>query len=122
MLRGNHECRQMASYFNFKQEVLHKYDMEVYNVFMESFDTLPLACILNDRFLAIHAGISPELKTVLSFIYQIDDINKIQRFQETPKEGVFCDIVWSDPIDNEAGACEPMFVHNSVRGCSYYYG
>ena len=66
MLRGNHESRQLASFFNFKQEVLHKYDDEVFGAFMESFDALPIACILNERFMAIHAGISPEIKTVHS--------------------------------------------------------
>ena len=64
MLRGNHECRQLATFFNFKQEVLHKYDAEVFASFMTSFDSLPLACILNEKFLAIHAGISPEMRNV----------------------------------------------------------
>ena len=64
MLRGNHECRQLATFFNFKQEVLYKYDEEVFNAFMDSFDSLPLAGILNERFLVIHAGISPDIKTV----------------------------------------------------------
>jgi serine/threonine-protein phosphatase 2B catalytic subunit len=31
---------------------------------MESFDALPIACIVNDRFLALHGGLSPELKTI----------------------------------------------------------
>jgi len=64
MLRGNHECRQLATFFNFKQEVLYKYDEQVFTAFMESFDALPLACLLNERFLAIHAGISPDIKSV----------------------------------------------------------
>ncbi len=53
---------------------------------------------------------------------QIDDLKKVSRFQEPPKEGAFCDILWSDPVDNEVGVCEPPFAYNSVRGCSYYYG
>ena len=82
MLRGNHECRQLATFFNFKQEALYKYDEEVFNIFMESFDCLPLACILNERFIAIHAGIAPDIKTIA-------ELNKIGRFQEPPKEGGF---------------------------------
>jgi diadenosine tetraphosphatase ApaH/serine/threonine PP2A family protein phosphatase len=43
---------------------LYKFDQEIYDVFMDSFDTMPLACIVNGKFLALHGGISPELKTV----------------------------------------------------------
>jgi serine/threonine-protein phosphatase 2B catalytic subunit len=31
---------------------------------MESFDSLPIACIVNDKFLAVHGGLSPELKKI----------------------------------------------------------
>jgi serine/threonine-protein phosphatase 2B catalytic subunit len=31
---------------------------------MDSFDLIPLACIVNGKFLALHGGISPELKSV----------------------------------------------------------
>ena len=54
MLRGNHECRQMTSFFNFKHECEVKYDLEVYERFMETFDWLPIACLINEKFLAIH--------------------------------------------------------------------
>lgn len=64
MLRGNHECRQMTSFFNFRSEVLYKYDAELYDLIMESFDALPLSCLVNGKFLALHGGISPSLKSV----------------------------------------------------------
>ena len=31
---------------------------------MDSFDLIPLACIVNGKFLALHGGISPDLKSV----------------------------------------------------------
>ena len=31
---------------------------------MESFDLIPIGCIVNGKFLAVHGGISPELRTV----------------------------------------------------------
>ena len=73
LLRGNHECRQMTMYFTFRKEILLKYDQSVFEAFCELFDCLPLSCIINGKFIAFHAGISPELKTV-------SDLNKINRF------------------------------------------
>ncbi len=52
----------MTEHFTFRQECISKYDEEVYQLIMESFDTMPLACIINDKYLAVHGGISPELK------------------------------------------------------------
>ncbi|EGR31816.1 ser thr protein phosphatase family protein, putative, partial [Ichthyophthirius multifiliis] len=114
-LRGNHECRQMTSFFNFLEECKYKYDQEIYQLFMDSFDLLPLSCILNDKFIAFHGGISPELKS-------LEDIRNINRFKEPPKIGLFCDILWSDPVDNENGNQESIYRQNEVRGCSYFYG
>ena len=37
---------------------------------MRVFDALPLAAVINNKFLAVHGGISPQLIT-------IDSINKI---------------------------------------------
>ena len=31
---------------------------------MDSFDMLPLSCIINGKFIALHGGISPEMNTV----------------------------------------------------------
>jgi len=73
LLRGNHECRQMTISFTFRQEILLKYDQEVFEAFCSLFDYMPLSCIINGKFIAVHAGISPELKT-------LSDLNKINRF------------------------------------------
>lgn len=60
----------------------------------------------------------------------MDDIKKIDRFKEPPKSGIFCDLLWADPVDNEDGVCENIYRSNDVRGninylnqgCSYFYG
>jgi serine/threonine-protein phosphatase 2B catalytic subunit len=31
---------------------------------MDSFDLFPLSCVVNGKFIALHGGISPEMKTV----------------------------------------------------------
>lgn len=82
---------------------------------MDAFDCLPLAAIMNQQFLCVHGGLSPEIHT-------LDDIRKIDRFHEPPAFGPMCDMLWSDPLEdygNEKSA--EHFTHNSVRGCSYFY-
>ncbi|KAH9041475.1 Serine/threonine-protein phosphatase 2B catalytic subunit A1 [Lactarius deliciosus] len=115
LLRGNHECRHLTDYFTFKLECKHKYSERVYEACIESFCALPLAAIMNKQFLCIHGGLSPELHT-------IDDIRKLDRFREPPTSGLMCDILWSDPIEDFGQERGPEnFVHNHVRGCSYFY-
>ena len=115
MLRGNHECRQMTLSFNFREECLAKFDQEIYELFVEMFDCLPVSAIINGKFIAFHGGISPELKTIA-------ELNKLDRFKEPPASGMLCDLLWSDPVDNADGALDADFIENSQRGCSYFYG
>lgn len=105
----------MTQYFNFRQECLYKFDQEIYEAFIHSFDNLPIACLLNNKFLALHGGLSPDLK-------KLRHLNEMDRFIEPPKEGMFCDILWSDPVDNDKGQSKDLFEYNDTRGCSYYFG
>jgi serine/threonine-protein phosphatase 2B catalytic subunit len=47
LLRGNHESRTMTEYFTFREEVLEKYDTEVYDNILQLFNTMPLVAIVN---------------------------------------------------------------------------
>ncbi|KAK0526289.1 3',5'-cyclic-nucleotide phosphodiesterase (PDEase) (3':5'-CNP) [Tilletia horrida] len=115
LLRGNHECRHLTDYFTFKLECKHKYSEAIYDECMESFCTLPLGAIMNKQFLCIHGGLSPELQT-------LDDLRAINRFREPPTHGLMCDILWADPLEDfGAEKTNENFVHNHVRGCSYFF-
>uniref|UniRef100_A0A0G4HGF2 Serine/threonine-protein phosphatase n=1 Tax=Chromera velia CCMP2878 TaxID=1169474 RepID=A0A0G4HGF2_9ALVE len=118
LLRGNHECRQMTAFFNFRDECEYKYDLNIYNAFMDCFDTLPIAATVNGKFLGVHGGLSPDLRTM-------SQLSSINRFMEPPRNGLFCDILWSDPADEEKEdhvAQMGTFFPNDVRGCSFFFG
>ncbi|KAJ6469440.1 serine/threonine-protein phosphatase 2B catalytic subunit A1 [Mycena sanguinolenta] len=115
LLRGNHECRHLTDYFTFKLECKHKYSERIYDACMESFCSLPLAAVMNKQFLCIHGGLSPELNT-------LDDIRAIDRFREPPTQGLMCDILWADPVEDFGSEkTSDSFLHNHVRGCSYFF-
>merc|ERR1719411_1365014 len=129
-IRGNHECRHLTSFFNFKDECLYKYNLELYDAVMDMFDCLPISATINGKFLCCHGGLSPDIST-------LDDIKELDRFQEVPREGPFCDLLWADPVDDEKADAddnyedddelmdaEPTtwFAYNETRQCSYVFG
>lgn len=114
LLRGNHESRSMTETFTFRDEVYEKYDDEVYTMFMDVFDALPISAYISKKYLAVHGGISPELK-------KIEQIQKIDRFVEIPLDGLLCDLLWSDPMDDEEGR-KGDWRENPQRECAYFFG
>lgn len=44
---------------------------------METFDSLPVAAVLNKRLFIVHGGISPNIN-------KVEEINSINRYIETP--------------------------------------
>jgi len=127
MIRGNHESRAMTNIHNFKAEVLKKYDEELYNKFMDCFDCLPLAAVLNckliGRFFCVHGGLSPNIET-------LEDIQVLNRYLEVPSDGPICDMLWSDPVleDDEMAEREIIefreidFLDNVERGIGFFFG
>ena len=115
MLRGNHESRAMTEHFTFRTEILQKFhDEEIYELFMDCFESLPIAADVNGDYLCMHGGISPDLRNKT-------DIEKINRFIEPPLSGFLCDLLWSDPLDDK-DARKFRFEKNIARECSVKFG
>lgn len=109
ILRGNHETRQITQVYGFYDECIRKYgNPNAWKYCTDVFDYLNISAIVENKILCIHAGLSPEIKT-------IDQIRVIDRKVEIPHEGAFCDMMWSDPDDIETWSLSP-------RGAGWLFG
>ncbi|XP_065830461.1 serine/threonine-protein phosphatase 2B catalytic subunit 2-like [Oscarella lobularis] len=82
---------------------------------MACFDCLPIACLATSpigKWLCLHGGISPHL-------HSVDDIRALDRFREPPLTGLFCDLLWSDPFNEEVLLWETSSRH-PVELCSFF--
>ncbi len=105
----------MTSHFTFRSDVLHHYDSEpLYNRFMECFDCMPVTCVVNEDYICMHGGISPQLSDV-------QEILAINRFEEPGLSGLLCDLMWSDPVEDSL-APKVSFMENKERDCSCKFG
>lgn len=110
LIRGNHEARQITQTYGFYDETMRTYGSpSVWRLFMDLFDYLPIAAVVEDRIFAVHGGLSPQLSDLV-------EIDYIERKQEVPNQGVFCDLLWSDP--DEA----VMNWSTSPRGAGFLFG
>lgn len=109
LLRGNHESRQITQIYGFFDECQKKYgNPNCWKYCCEVFDCFNIAAVVDGKVLCVHAGLSPDVRT-------LDQIRTIDRRQEIPHEGPFCDLMWSDPENIETWAVSP-------RGAGWLFG
>ena len=91
LLRGNHEGRQITQVYGFYDECMQKYgNTNAWKYLVDVFDMMSIAALIDDKIMCVHGGLSPFIRTV-------DHINSIYRFQEVANEGLYADLLWSDP-------------------------
>ncbi|KAL0245197.1 hypothetical protein GEMRC1_009277 [Eukaryota sp. GEM-RC1] len=109
LLRGNHESRQITQVYGFYDECCRKYSSpNLWKLFTDLFDCLPLAALIDNSIFCLHGGLSPSFETV-------DQIRALDRKMEAPHEGAMCDILWSDPDERIGWGASP-------RGAGYTFG
>lgn len=107
--RGNHETNNMNKMYGFEDECKYKYSQRIFNLFSESFESLPLAVLINKDYLVVHGGL------VSDESLEFDDLKKIDRFHQPPREGAFMELLWSDPQHSNG-------LGPSQRGLGYAFG
>mmetsp|Transcript_7663 Transcript_7663/g.11379 ORF Transcript_7663/g.11379 Transcript_7663/m.11379 type:complete len:322 (+) Transcript_7663:150-1115(+) len=111
LIRGNHESRIISKQYGFYLECYQKFGDGglFWNECCEVFDTMPLCGLIDSKIFCVHGGLSP-------CIDSLSEITKINRIQDPPMNGAFCDLLWSDPSEeNDEFALSP-------RGAGYLFG
>ena len=111
LIRGNHETESINAIYGLKEKCETEYhSISLYNRMNEVFKCIPVAAVVANSIFCVHAGISPESKS-------IEDICLIDRFTDIGLEGLLSDITWSDPDETV-----DIFLRNTSRGTGYQYG
>lgn len=109
LLRGNHENKELNQVFGFYAECQSKVDLDTFNHITNVFEYLPFAAIVENSYLCIHGGLSPDF-------HSIQQIRMIDRPIATPSFGLLADLLWSDPDPNITDFAE------SPRGNTVIWG
>jgi serine/threonine-protein phosphatase PP1 catalytic subunit len=111
LLRGNHESETINTIYGFYDECKRRFNLKMHKHFSNTFAWMPVACVVADRILCMHGGLSPEL-------VQLDQIMSLPRpLSDVHPSGLMCDLLWSDPDHMVRG-----WAPNNERNASFVFG
>lgn len=132
LLRGNHECQAITRMYGFFDECKRRFNVKLWRCFLDVFNCLPIAAVIENQIFCCHGGISPEfLKPEYG---KLDDLKQriraVPRPTDVPEDGIVCDLLWADPLnpetmDPDAEDLPPIFTETGFgpneRGVSYVF-
>ena len=109
LTRGNHESTEITQLYGFYDECVQKFgNANVWKMFTDLFNYLPISAIVENKIFCLHGGLSPDIET-------IDEIRRLDRRRDVPSSGAMCDLLWSDPEERLGWGVSP-------RGAGYIFG
>lgn len=63
-LRGNHECALINRIHGFYDECKRRYNIKLWKTFIDSFNCMPVAAIIDEKIFCMHGGLSPDLNSM----------------------------------------------------------
>ncbi|KAJ7615884.1 putative serine/threonine protein phosphatase PP1 [Roridomyces roridus] len=109
LLRGNHETASINRIYGFYDECKRRYNVKLWRTFIDCFNCLPIAAVIDDKIICMHGGLSPDFKSM-------DQLRRVARPTDIPDVGLLSDLLWSDPDPEVTGWAE------NDRGISFTFG
>ncbi|EAY02676.1 Ser/Thr protein phosphatase, putative [Trichomonas vaginalis G3] len=110
IIRGNHEFLYQCSTGGFTEQIQNEYfDSSITESFICAFNFMPLAAVINNKYVAVHGGIGPSIK-------DLKTIEEVQRPISEYGNEVADTLTWSDPNK------DLLEFAASTRGLGYYFG
>lgn len=87
LTRGNHESEQITQTYGFYDECIRKYgSSKLWNTFIDLFNYIPLAALIDNQIFCVHGGLSPDIKN-------IQEIKDLDRFKDITQDQVVSDLL-----------------------------
>ncbi|KAL3985476.1 Serine/threonine-protein phosphatase PP1-alpha [Acanthocheilonema viteae] len=110
LLRGNHECANVNRVYGFYEECMRRFNSaQLWEIFQDTFQCMPLTALVGERILCMHGGISPQLKS-------LQQLREIKRPTNIASPSLEMDLLWADPVIGISG------FQINIRGASFGFG
>jgi serine/threonine-protein phosphatase PP1 catalytic subunit len=72
LLRGNHEDGSITRIYDLYDQIKRRYNIRLWKAFIDAFNYMPLAAVVDEFFFCMHGGLSPDLNS-------LDQIRRLMR-------------------------------------------